>query len=118
MRQDSLNCKGRLIVGSTREEKIRDYEKCMKEKNYVLKGEVKQEVPDAQEIERTRAESWDKGDLSDQVWVRFGNYHNDRNCPNMYSGGLHVSVQQTPAIVMTRGEAIRQGKVPCQWCVK
>jgi hypothetical protein len=113
MRQDSLNCKGRLIVGSTREEKIRDYEKCMKEKGYVLKGEIKREVPADAEIEKKRAESWDKGDLSDQVWVSYGTYHNDRDCIRMTVGaGGWVPV------MMTRGEAIRQGKAPCQSCVK
>jgi hypothetical protein len=61
MRRDSENCKGKLIMGSTREEKILQYEKCMKEKGYVLKGEVKQEVPATPEIERKRVESWDKG---------------------------------------------------------
>jgi len=55
MKQDSENCKGKLIMGSTREEKIRDYEKCMKERGYVLKGEVKevkQKVPAAPEIQQ------------------------------------------------------------------
>jgi hypothetical protein len=37
MRQDSENCKGRLIIGSTREQKILAYEQCMKEKGYYLK---------------------------------------------------------------------------------
>ncbi len=123
MRQDSENCKGKLIIGSTREEKIVQYEKCMKEKGYVLKGEVKevkQEVPVDPEIERKRAESRDKGDLSDQVWIWYGTYHNDRNCKNITSGGTGGSTAGPHWIptMMTRGEAIRQGKVPCQWCVK
>jgi len=112
MRQDSENCKGKLIIGSTREEKILHYEKCMKEKGYALKGEVKKEIPATPEIERKRAESWDKGDLSDQVWVSYSTYHRDRNCTGITGGA-----GWTPAM-MTRGEAIRQGKVPCQFCVK
>ena len=120
MRQDSENCKGKLIMGSTREEKILGYEKSMKEKGYVLKGEVKEGVPGDAETERTRAERWDKGNLSDQVWVYFSTYHNDRNCKNIAgagSGGGSTGGYATPTM-MTRGEAIRQGKVPCQWCVK
>jgi hypothetical protein len=120
MRQDSENCKGKLIIGSTREQKILDYEKCMKEKGYVLKGEVKevkQEVPAAPEIEKKRAESWDKGNLSDQVWVWYITYHNDKDCLNITGGGTGSVSMRTP-IMMTRGEAIRQGKVPCGLCVR
>ncbi len=37
MRQDSENCKGKLMLGSTtREEKILQYENCMKERGYYL----------------------------------------------------------------------------------
>jgi len=122
MRQDSENCKGKLIIGSTREQKILDYEKCMKEKGYVLKGEakeVKQEAPVPPEIEKKRAESWDKGNLSDQVWVYYSTYHNDRNCLNIIGGGSGGGTgTMWTSIMMTRGEAIRQGKVPCGLCVK
>ena len=53
MRQDSENCKGKLTIGHpTREEKILQYEKCMKERGYVLKGEVKQKGPATPEIEQ------------------------------------------------------------------
>jgi len=120
MRQDSENCKGKLIIGSAREQKILDYEKCMKEKGYVLKGEAKREVPTAPEIEKKRAESWDKGNLSDQVWAYYNTYHNERNCTNITSGGSMGSAAGplwTPA-PMTREEAIRQGKVPCGLCVR
>ena len=120
MRQDSENCKGKLIIGSAREQKILDYEKCMKEKGYVLKGEVKREVPAAPEIERKRAESWDKGNLSDQVWVYYSTYHNERSCTNITSGGSGGSAGdgRWTAAMMTREEAIRQGKVPCGLCVR
>ena len=120
MRQDSENCKGKLIIGSTREEKILAYERCMKEKGYVLKGEVKKEVPSDPEIERKRAESWDKGDLSDQIWIWYRTYHNDKNCKDITSGGSGGGIHGpgwTPG-AMTRGEAIRQGKTLYQWCVK
>jgi hypothetical protein len=117
MRQDSEICKGKLIIGSTREEKILHYENCMKEKGYVLKGEAKQEVPVPPETEKKRAESWDKGNLSDQVWVSYNTYHNDRNC-TLLPGGGPSGLGGYPSVMMTRGEAIRQGKVPCQWCVK
>lgn len=91
----------------------------MKEKGYVLKGEAKREVPAAPEMEKKRAESWDKGNLSDQVWVYYITYHNDRGCLNITGGGSGGVVQSgwTPS-AMTRGEAIRQGKVPCGLCVK
>jgi hypothetical protein len=117
MRQDSEICKGKLIIGSAREQKILDYEKCMKERGYALKGEVKQEMTASPEIEEKRAQSWDKGNLSDQVWIWYSTYHNDKDCLNIIGGGTgHVSMR-TP-IMVTRGEAIRQGKVPCGLCVK
>jgi hypothetical protein len=87
----------------------------MKEKGYVLKGEVKElkvEVPADPEIEKKRVESWDKGNLSDQVWVGFGIYHNDKSCPYI------TRAQNVPSTMMTRREAIRQSKTPCQWCVR
>ncbi len=119
MRQDSENCKGKLIIGSTREEKILQYEKCMKEKGYVLKGEAKQEVPATPGIEKKEGESWDKGNLSDQVWVYYSTYHNDRGCLNITGGGSGGGTgTMWTAVMMTRGEAIRQRKVPCGLCVR
>lgn len=44
LKKDSDDCKGKLILGSTREEKISAYEKCMSERGYTKKPKSTEKI--------------------------------------------------------------------------
>jgi hypothetical protein len=97
LNEDSNFCWTSLKLGASREEKISEYEKCMKEKGYQLRKEKTY----------TRNEPVQSSD--EKVLVRTGWDHYHRpTCTTLRSA--------PPGYSVTKGYAEKQGYKPCPVC--
>lgn len=117
LKTDSEWCKSQINIGSTREEMIDQYERCMKDKGYELKGKEPYSGEPTIRVER------DTGpiviDKRSKVYVGVGGvtgsvtpayrYFHKKDCKHLCT----VSTKE-----MTAGEAIASGKTMCPDCFR
>ena len=105
LNEDSNFCWNSLKLGASKEEKISEYEKCMKEKGYQLPGRKPEQATRATPALTSGDEEW--------VWIYVPydfRYYHHRPCPTMSTTitGRTMKVQ----------DAIKQGYKPCPYCIK
>jgi hypothetical protein len=123
---DSEDCKRQINIGSTRPEKIDQYEKCMKERGYQLKGKdspgtvtVKQKKAPTTIYKDTNTIEIDKdtkvyvgiygsGSVTGSMTPAYKYFHK-KDCKHLWN----FSVKE-----MTAGEAIASGKTICPDCFR
>jgi hypothetical protein len=113
LKTDSNWCKGQINIGSTREEVIEQYERCMRNKGYELRDKS-----DPFSSESTIIVEYEDGrpptviDKRTKVYVRFdgkGRYFHKKDCKNLSM----VSSEE-----LTIGEAIAKGNQICPECFR
>ncbi len=122
LKSDSEWCKSQTNIGSTREEMIEQYEKCMKNKGYELKGKdpsigaepaVKMEQKEGPSIAIDKATKVYVGIYTGGGSIIEANpayrYFHKKNCKHLSS----ESIQE-----ITAGEAIARGKSMCPDCFR